>query len=530
MVERSHRHADAGRGDVGGRGRGSGSEKLTVSWDAVPGAASYKVQWRTASQLTYPSSQEATVTGTEHPIENLEAGITYTVQVTAMNAGGDGAASAEQTGTPQPGQVTGVTVTAGVGGTPTSLTVMWDAVTGVSATNGYKVEWKSESEDYDEDNSDGRQATVTGTSHPIPSLVADKQYTVRVIALNASGDGPESVDVMGRPKPAQVGGESGTDDDVTVTPGAGQLAVKWGAVTGATGYTVQWKSGSQSYASNRQGTTAGLRHVIQNLTDTEHTVRVFASNPSGDGPVSAEVRSTPSSVQEGQVANVQVTSGVGQLTVSWRAVTGATGYTVEWREETAASFDPNDQATATGTSHVIEDLKGGTEYAVQVTAILTDVLSPPISDLAFGTPSLEMVTNVVVTSEDVELLTVSWDEVSGATGYKVQWKSGSEGYAEDRQAIVETGLRYTIANLIGGTEYMVRVIATKGALEGSPSDEHIGTPGVNPDQVANVMVDSRPDAAHGGVGPGPGSHSVQGAVEVGDPGLCGQPPDGGGYR
>ncbi len=463
-----------------GQGVMSGSEELTVSWTAVPGAASYKVQWKTASQTTYPTGQQRTTTDTEYKIGDLEAGIEYTVQVTATNDGGDGAPSddtgASAMGTPQPGKVTGVTVTPGVGGSSTSLTVMWDAVTGVASTDGYKVQWKFGSQDYD---TTDRETAVSGTSHSIPSLEANTQYTVRVIAVNTGGDGPASDEVPGRPKPGEVTG-------VTVAPGAGQLSVNWEEVTGATGYTVQWRTGSQDYASSRRGRTDGLRYGIQNLTNAEYVVQVFASNASGDGSVSAEVRGTPLSVQEGQVTNLQVIPGVGQLTVSWKAVLQATGYTVEWREE-PGTFATEDKAEVTGTRHTIEDLKGGTEYAVQVTAMLPGVLAPPESDEAFGTPSLDQVANVRVTSDDVELLTVSWDEVPGADGYKVQWKSGAEQYSESRQA-TPTATGHTITNLMGGTQYTVRVIATKGALEGPPSDERTATAGANPDQVANVQV------------------------------------------
>ncbi len=76
-------------------------------------------------------------------------------------------------------------------------------------------------------------------------------------------------------------------------------------------------------------------------------------------------------------------------------------------------------------------------------------------------------------------LVVSWAAVSGATGYKVQWKSGDENYdAAARQAVVADGTTYTIANLIGGTEYTVRVIATRTDVDdGPPSDGVTGTPG-----------------------------------------------------
>ena len=50
--------------------------------------------------------------------------------------------------------------------------------------------------------------------------------------------------------------------------------------------------------------------------------------------------------RRGQVAGVSVTEGVGQLTVSWNAVTGASGYKVQWK---SGSEDYNDkQQTAHG--------------------------------------------------------------------------------------------------------------------------------------------------------------------------------------
>ena len=77
-------------------------------------------------------------------------------------------------------------------------------------------------------------------------------------------------------------------------------------------------------------------------------------------------------------------------------------------------------------------------------------------------------------------LVVNWTATAGATGYKVQWKSGGEVFnTSDRQAAVASGstTTHTISSLANGTEYTVRVIATRtGANDGSPSDEALGTP------------------------------------------------------
>ena len=81
---------------------------------------------------------------------------------------------------------------------------------------------------------------------------------------------------------------------LTVTPGNAQLAVNWTAVDNATGYKVQWKSGSQGYnTGSRQSTvTSGstTSHTITGLANgTEYTVRVSATRTgANDGPASAE--------------------------------------------------------------------------------------------------------------------------------------------------------------------------------------------------------------------------------------------------
>ncbi len=95
---------------------------------------------------------------------------------------------------------------------------------------------------------------------------------------------------------------------------------------------------------------------------------------------------------------------------------------------------------------------------------------------------LAQVSGVQVTPGEARAtLVVSWTAAANATGYKVQWKSGDENYdAADRQAVVTDGATttYTIPNLIAGTEYTVRVIATRTDVDdGSPSDEVTGTPG-----------------------------------------------------
>ena len=184
-----------------------------------------------------------------------------------------------------------------------------------------------------------------------------------------------------------------------------------------------------------------------------------------------------------QVTGVGVTPGAEQLQVSWTAVSDAGGYTVQWKsgdEDYAASRQAAISSGAT-TSYTIAGLTAGTEYTVRVIATKQFADDGTPSDEVTGTPRAVtpgQVTGLEVTA-GTNRLAASWTAVSGAGGYKVQWKSGDEDYAEARQALVSSGATtsYTITGLNAGTEYTVRVIATKEhADDGTPSDEVTGTP------------------------------------------------------
>ena len=179
-----------------------------------------------------------------------------------------------------------------------------------------------------------------------------------------------------------------------------------------------------------------------------------------------------------QVLGVGVAPGNAQLVVTWTAVSTATGYTVQW---TSGGEDYNTgdrQATVTSgstTRYTIPRLTNGTEYTVRVIATRTGDDDGPPSEEVTGRPrvppppppppvtDLAQVLGVGVAPGNAQLV-VTWTAVSTATGYTVQWTSGGEDYTTgDRQATVTSGstTRYTIPSLINGTEYTVRVIATR---------------------------------------------------------------------
>ena len=410
--------------------------------------------------------------------------------------------------------------------------------TAVANATGYKVQWKSGSEDYD---TGDRQYTVTSgstTSRTISGLTNGTPYTVQVIATRTGvADGLPSAERTGTPTADATARVTG----VTVAPGNEQLVVTWTAVANATGYKVQWKSGGEVYnASDRQATvTPGstTSHTISGLTNgTPYTVQVIATRTGvADGLPSAEMTGTPTVDATARVTGVTVAPGNAQLVVTWTAVANATGYQVQWKSGSEVYNAGDRQATVPSgstTSHTISGLTNGTPYTVQVIATRTGAADGPPSAEMTGTPTgtpppppppppppepgdgdLEQVTGVGVAPGDAQLV-VTWTAVDDATGYTVQWRSGSQGYdTGDRQATVTPGstTSHTIPGLANGTEYTVRVIATRtGANDGPPSAEVTGTPaapGVTVSKTAltvleedttgdsyTVVLDTRPTA------------------------------------
>ena len=105
------------------------------------------------------------------------------------------------------------------------------------------------------------------------------------------------------------------------------------------------------------------------------------------------------------------------------------------------------------------------------------------------------VTGVTVTPGDAQLA-VSWTATPLADGYKVQWKSGTDAYNTTNQAVISSGstVSHTVSSLTNGTEYTVRVIATRtGIDDGTASAEATGTPSDNsPATVASTAFTNTP--------------------------------------
>ena len=325
---------------------------LEVSWDQVTDADGYKVQWKTGSQEYNAGATINSGTTTTHKITGLTAGMTYTIRVLATrNNYDDSDPSTEQTGVPLKLSTPGnVQVTAFVD----SLEVSWDRV---PDADGYKVQWKSSSQEY---NTGDRQATVTGgatTTHRI-GLTAGMTYTVRVIATETGeSDSRPSAEQTGIPKHDPPG----VPGNVTVTDQVLALRVAWNAATNADGYKVQWKAAGDAYdAATREYAVGGTDTTITGLTaGTSYTVRVLATREhADDGPASSEPTGTPLAIPTLSITSPDVAEGADGATDTLRFAV-----TLSHAIPSEVTVDYADARTGSATS--------GEDYTALATGTLT---------------------------------------------------------------------------------------------------------------------------------------------------------------
>ena len=445
------------------------------------------------------STVSAAVTFT---LSGLTGNTDYDVRASLDSAFDSGVVTATfKTSPTAPGKTRGVSVNFTADG---QVSIIWQEPLddGGSALTGYKVQWKSGAQSFGGDPS---REDITGVTPPrsyvITGLTNGTEYTVRVIAVNAVGDGPPSDEATGTPArqpdvPSNV-----------LASGNAELTVTWDAPndggSAITGYTVQWKSGTQNYNTTRQATVTTTTHTIPTLTnDTTYTLRVKATNAFGDSDWT-ETTGTPVSgpgVASVTVDQASITQTSAAVTVTVANLQNAS-HTVYLRYRVEGGSWPSaaNQSTPTSGTAVtftLTGLTGNTEY--DVAASLDSAFASGVKTASFTTsPTKPGKTRNVVTTSGNGQFVITWavpsnNGGSAITGYKLQWKSGTQSFGDpSREHIVAASLRgYHITGLTNGTEYTARVIAVNAVGDGPPSDEKTATPVGPPDAPPNVQAGS----------------------------------------
>ena len=206
---------------------------------------------------------------------------------------------------------------------------------------------------------------------------------------------------------------------------------------------------------------------------TANPVTIYESSVGGAGrATSTTVTATLSSTQSSAVTVTLPTSDA--YTLGKSALTIAVGSTTDTTTLTAV----NDYLDAANNS---VNLSHGASVNIAIVAVTSSPATTfTINDDDILAKPTGLSVNGVSGSGNDTKLKAAWNTVTGADGYYVWWKSGTDDYASSRRKTVSGGsVKSTeLTGLTADTEYTVRVSAYKATYDDSaPSDEAKATPG-----------------------------------------------------
>ena len=218
-------------------GHSAASGKPMLTWNAVSGAASYKVYRATSQNGTY--SLLGTVTTTSYTNTGAKAGTTYYYKVKAVNSAGESAFSNVVSG-----KTTVTTLTMGHSATSGKPQLTWKAVSGAASYKVYRATAKN-----------GAYTVINTTkalTYTNVGAALGTTYYYKVEALNASGKSMGfSAIVEGKVAPVLAVGYSSV---------SGKPQLTWKAVPGATEYQV-YRSTQQNSGYTKINTTTSTSYV-----------------------------------------------------------------------------------------------------------------------------------------------------------------------------------------------------------------------------------------------------------------------------
>lgn len=406
------------------------TNSAVLTWDAVPGAEQY--------QVVYNNKLIQTVSEPTCKL-TLAAATEYKYSVRAIAGSQKGAYGSVYIIT-LPGKASTPTASSI---TDTSVKLSWKAVSGAS---GYVVEYYKS----------GKWVTlkaVTSTKYTVSGLKAKRTYYFRVkaykkgtsgVAYGAESSYVKVNTLLGAPK---LVASAATDNAIKVS---------WGKVSGAAGYVLQRYNGKKWV--NVKATTATTYTLTKLKANTTYPFRAVAYYKSGSKTVYGAYSATLSvSTAPVKTSTVKISSPTSStLTVSWKAVSGASGYKVFYSTNNKSWKS----VTTTKTSVTLTKLSANTKYYVKVQVLKKTAgiyATSAYSATVTGATSVAKVSGLKVTRTSKNAIALSWSKVSGASGYTVYRLSGKKWV---KVANVKTN-SYTNKGLSRSTSYTYCVAAYK---------------------------------------------------------------------
>ncbi len=351
-----------------------GTTTATVGWGAVSGASSYSLKYRTI--INNPAWTTVSTTSTSANLTGLVAGEDYEAVVTTVCSSGSSDntlgiifttldAGGGSCGTPTGNAVSSITAS--------TATYSWGSVSGATY---YGVSYKTSAS-----GTWGTESTQTSTSKALSGLTASTSYDVRVRANCSGAWGATYATSTFTTSAASSCGVPAGFSVTNIT--FNSATINWGAVSGATKYTLQYKKStvtSWTSVSNITTTYKALTSLTQAMTYNYRVLSVCSTGSSAYSATNSFTTGTCANPNTPTAASIAATSA----TISWAAVSGALNYTLQYKKTSASKWTT--VSNIASASYILNALTANSSYTVQVrTNCSSTVYSGYSSTLTFTT-------------------------------------------------------------------------------------------------------------------------------------------------
>jgi len=480
---------------------GSATNKIDLVWDDLAGETGYTIQYAACSQNN-PASGASNCTNTAYyggwsnlpaaadvttyQHASLSPGYAYRYQVIANTTGNTSEASNAIIAWTN---MTGSAVTIAPA-SETSLTVSWADIAG---ENNYTMERKLGAAGSWAEVAGAIGMAVNTVSKLDSGLALSTEYCYRVKAYSTNANGPPPVYSSNEPclftplaAPVQ-NAPTGID--------AAQVDLSWSNVAGNTGYEVQRCQFTQlatpqnatAYLNNDAywNTCSTIATLAADTTSYQNTGLIagytyrYKVRDSYSGGFSAWSNAQPvTTIPPTPTLNVPTAPSTAQLNLSWNSINGETGFKLEWKERSGADCSAGAwggpisvSQNATGYNHTgrtagtyycyrlyADNSTGSSGYSAERSQ--TTLAVSPTLDAPSGVSAIQAV--------------LTWNNVTGNTGYKIDRKIGAAGAWGVLFTTAADAVTYTNTGLTAGTLYYYR-ISTNNAAGSSATSAEVST-------------------------------------------------------
>ncbi|MDE6149173.1 MAG: fibronectin type III domain-containing protein [Ruminococcus sp.] len=301
------------------------------------------------------------------------------------------------------------------------------------------------------------KTTTTSNTYTVNNLNAGTEYKFAVKAYITAGKEIASASyptVMATTNPATVSGLK------TASTSANAIKLTWNKASGANGYIVyRYNTSTKKYGRIAKITTNTYTDKSLNAgTSYKYAVRAYKTVDS------KELLSTtyPQLTAYTNLATISgfkaASTSASAVKLTWNKVSGAQGYIVYKYDNAKKTWVRVAKTTTTSNTYTVSKLSAGTSYKFAIKAYKT-ISGKEIASASY--PQLTTSTNPATVNFTISAgsnsAALKWSKVTGATGYKVYYKTSANGKWIGLKTT--TGTSFTKSGLTKGKTYYFTVKA-----------------------------------------------------------------------